>query len=29
MGKMINDQLSVKDTPESQKDMVARYELDL
>jgi PPOX class probable FMN-dependent enzyme len=29
MGKMINDQLSVKDTPESRKDMVARYELDL
>lgn len=29
MGKMINDQLSVNDTPESQEDMVARYEKDL
>ena len=29
MGAMINDQLSVNDVPESQKDMVARYELDL
>jgi PPOX class probable FMN-dependent enzyme len=29
MGAMINDQLSVIDAPESQKDMVARYEHDL
>ena len=29
MGNMINDQLSVKDIPESQEDMVARYKLDL
>jgi len=29
MGEMINDQLSVNETPESQQDMVVRYELDL
>jgi PPOX class probable FMN-dependent enzyme len=29
MGAMINDQLSVTDTPESQEEMVKRYEQDL
>ena len=29
MGAMINDQLSINDRPESQEDMVARYERDL
>jgi PPOX class probable FMN-dependent enzyme len=29
MGAMINDQLSVTDTPESQEEMVKRYEPDL
>jgi len=29
MGAMINDQLSNSDTPETQEDMVARYEHDL
>jgi hypothetical protein len=29
MGAMINDQLSIKDDPESQEDMIARYKRDL
>ncbi|MEH6556319.1 MAG: MSMEG_1061 family FMN-dependent PPOX-type flavoprotein [Oceanicoccus sp.] len=29
MGAMINDQLSITDSPESQEDMVARYKHDL
>ena len=29
MGAMINDQLSISDTPETQEDMVARYKNDL
>ncbi len=29
LGRMINDQLSVADEPESQEDMVKRYESDL
>jgi PPOX class probable FMN-dependent enzyme len=29
IGKMMNDQLSINDTPEAQADMVARYERDL
>ncbi|MFT5069451.1 MSMEG_1061 family FMN-dependent PPOX-type flavoprotein [Candidatus Njordibacter sp. Uisw_039] len=29
IGKMMNDQLSVNDTPEAQADMVARYQRDL
>lgn len=29
MGAMINDQLSIKDLPETQEDMVSRYENDL
>ncbi len=29
MGKMVNDQLCISDTPESQKDMLARYASDL
>ncbi len=29
MGKMVNDQLCIKDTPESQKEMLARYAHDL
>lgn len=29
MGRMINDQLSVKEEPESQEDMLKRYERDL
>ncbi|WP_417559860.1 pyridoxamine 5'-phosphate oxidase family protein [Marinomonas sp.] len=29
MGAMINDQLSIKDDPEAQEDMIARYKRDL
>ncbi|QRV24297.1 pyridoxamine 5'-phosphate oxidase family protein [Marinomonas foliarum] len=29
MGAMINDQLSIKDDPETQEDMIARYKRDL
>lgn len=29
MGAMINDQLSIKDDPETQEDMLARYKRDL
>jgi len=29
MGGMINDQLSIKDDPETQEDMIARYKQDL
>ncbi|UTW00995.1 pyridoxamine 5'-phosphate oxidase family protein [Marinomonas rhizomae] len=29
MGTMINDQLSIKDDPEAQEDMIARYKRDL
>jgi uncharacterized protein len=29
MGGMINDQLSIKDDPETQEDMIARYKRDL
>jgi PPOX class probable FMN-dependent enzyme len=29
MGAMINDQLSIKDDPEAQEDMIARYQRDL
>lgn len=29
MGRMINDQLSISDTPETQQDMIARYKRDL
>ena len=29
MGAMINDQLSIKDHPEAQEDMIARYKRDL